>query len=190
MAPRLAALLLRTACPTHDWPHVVGELEAEYEDYIVAERGVRAARRWFWSQALRSVGALAMMGLRRNEWEYSLFGILLASAGPAVLMEAWWSFLLGTIPLKADIVRGGDFVLVSLALTGALAVFAGALCTTRGLLLAIPAAWVFSLLGQTAVRSIAPAWFSGATLIILTIALTAGACLRRIFDKPKGGTFA
>ena len=161
----------------------------EYEDYILPARGPRAARRWFWSQAARSVGALAMMGLRRHDWEYSLFAIVLAAAAPAVLMEAWWIFLLSAVPLKADIVRGGDFILVSLALTATLGLFAGALCTVRGLLLAIPAAWVVALLGQAAVRSITPGWFAGATLIALALALSAGACVRHIFDKPQGGTF-
>ena len=130
------------------------------------------------------------MGLRRNDWECSLFAILLAAAGPSVLMEASWSFLLSAVPLKADIVRGSDFALVSLILTVTLGFFAGALCTVRGLLIAIPAAWVVSLLGQTAARSITPAWFCGATLIALALALSTGACLRRIFDKPQGGTFA
>jgi hypothetical protein len=73
--------------------------------------------------------------------------ILLASAGSAVLMECWWRYILCQVPLKADVVRGGDFVLLNLALTAALGFFAGMLCTRRGLLLAIPAAWAFSLLG-------------------------------------------
>jgi hypothetical protein len=43
-------------------PYVFAELEAEYEKYIVPERGRPAAQRWFWSQAMRSVGPLAMIG--------------------------------------------------------------------------------------------------------------------------------
>ena len=187
---RLPALLLRAACPSRDLPYIVAELEMEYEDYILPARGPRAARRWLWSQTARSVGALAMMGLRRHDWEYSLFAIVLAAAAPAVLMESWWIFLLSTVPLKADIVRGSDFVLMSLALTATLGCLAGVLCTVCGLLLAIPAAWVVALLGQAAVRSITPAWFAAATLFALALALSAGACVRHIFDKPQGGTFA
>ena len=104
--PRLAAFLLRAACPSNDWPYLIAELEAEY-DYILPERGPAAARRWFWSQALRSIGEVAMMGLRRNDWECSLFAILLAAAGPSVMMEAWWSFLLSAVPLKAELAKIG-----------------------------------------------------------------------------------
>src|SRR5262249_46289782 len=153
---RFATLVLRAACPAADAQYVFEELQAEYEEYILPERGERAARRWMRSQALRSAGALAAMGLRRSDWEYSLMAILLASAAPPVLMEFWWRFLLSTVPLKADLVRGADFAAISLALTGALALPAGALCSVRGLLLAIPAAWAFSLLGQSAGHSLAP----------------------------------
>jgi len=162
MPPRIAMWLLRAACPAGDIPYVFAELEAEYENCIVRELGRRAAQRWFWSQAMRSLGPLVMMGLRRSGWEYPLLAILLASAGSGVLMESWWKYILCQVPLKADLVRGGDFVLLDLALTAALGFFAGMLCTTRGLLVAIPAAWGFSWLGEMAVRIVAPAWFSGA----------------------------
>jgi len=190
MPPRIAVWLLRAACPGSDAPYVFAELEAEYAHCIVPERGRRAARRWFWSQAIRSLGPLAMIGLRRSEWEYPLLAILLASAGSGVLMDAWWKYILCQVPLKADFVRGGDFVLLDLALTAALGFFAGMLCTSRGLLVAIPAAWGFSWLGQMAVRTVAPAWFSGATMLTLAAALAAGAWLRKVVDKPKGGRFA
>jgi hypothetical protein len=182
--------LLRAACPAGDIPYVFAELEAEYEKYVVPERGRTAAQRWFWSQAVRSAGPLAMIGLRRAEWEYPLLAILLSSAGSAVLMECWWRYILCQVPLRADAVRGGDFVLLNLTLTAALGFFAGMLCTKRGLLLAIPAAWAFSLLGQAAAQSIAPVWFSSATMLTLAVALAAGAWLRNVVDKPKGGRFA
>src|SRR3954453_21344540 len=144
MPPRPARWLLWVACPAADFDDVAGELNAEYFAYVLPERGARKARRWYWRQALRSVGALTTMGLRRTDWECGLLAVLLAGAGPALVMEAWWSWVLSLVPLKADIVRGGDYVLASVALTAALSFLAGVLCTTRGLLLAIPAGWVFS----------------------------------------------
>lgn len=181
--PQLAAWVLRAACPARDLPFVLGDLEAEYEQYVSRERGGRQARRWFWSQALRSAGAMAMTGLRRAEWEYTLLAILVAAAGPAVVMEGFWSYLLSQVPLKADIVRGVDFVQVSLALTAALSLLAGALCSTRGLLLAVPAGCVFAMLGQAAVRNLVPAWFCPATLAAVAAALIVGACLRRACER-------
>ena len=171
--PAVAVWLVRLSCPARDRRFVLGDLEAEY---VLRGR----PSRWYWSQALRSAGALAMMGLRRADWEYALLAVMLASAAPALLMEAWWSFLLSAVPLKADVVRGGDFALVSLAVTTLLAFGAGTICTTRGLLLAIPSAWLFSLLGQAAVHSIVPPWFGAATLAALAAALTGGAWIRRI----------
>ena len=181
--PVLATCLLRIACPPRDLPYVLGDLEAEFE-----LRG--APVRWYWSQALRSVGDLAMMGMRRSDWEYSLLAIFLASAAPAVLMESWWSFVLSQVPLKADAMRHSDFAAISLALTAVLALCAGTICTTRGLRLAVPVAWIFVLLGQAAVHNIVPVWFCGASLVTVALALITGAWVRHIFDKPSGGTLA
>ena len=181
--PVLATWLLGCACPPRDLPYVLGDLEAEF-----ALR--RAPVRWYWSQVLRSVGELAMMGMRRSDWEYSLLAIFLASAAPAVAMEFCWSFVLSHVPLKADAMRHADFALISLALTAVLALCAGTICGTRGLRLAVPAAWIFVLLGQAAVHNIVPAWFLGASLATVALALIAGAWVRHIFDKPSGGTLA
>jgi hypothetical protein len=161
----------------------MGDLDAEF-----AVRGGPAG--WYWRQALGSVGALVTMGMRRSDWEYSLLAIFVASAAPAVLMESWWSFVLSHVPLKADEMRHSDFAVISLALTAVLALCAGTICTRRGLRLAIPAAWMFVLLGQGAVHNIVPAWFCGASLATVALALTAGAWVRHFFDKPSGGTFA
>jgi hypothetical protein len=181
--PALAAWLVRAACPPRDLPYVLGDLNAEFE-----LRG--GPVRWYWRQALLSAGELAMMGMRRSDWEYALLAVFLASAAPAVLMEAWWSFLLSQVPLKADAMRHGDFAAISLALTAVLSLCAGAICTRRGLRLAIPLAWIFVLLGRAAAHNDVPVWFCGATLLTVALALTVGAWVRHILDKPSGGKFA
>ena len=128
-----------------------------------------------------------MMGARRGEWEYGLFAVMLAAAGPSIVMEAWWSFVLSHIPLKAGDVRGADFVVLSLALSALLSFGAGMICTVRGLLWALPVAWTFVLLSHAAVHNLAPAWFAMATLAAVTLSLVAGAWVRRTFD---GGQLA
>jgi hypothetical protein len=178
--PFLAEWLVRVACPARDRRFVLADLEAEYE-----LRGGPAL--WYWRQAVRSAPALVVMGARRGDWEYALLAVMLASVAPAILMEAWWSFLLSAVPLKADLVRGVDFAILSVATTALLSVGAGIICTVRGLAWAIPAAWLFALLGQAAVHTSAPAWFAAATLAAATVALAAGAWLRRTFD---GGQLA
>jgi hypothetical protein len=173
--PILARTLLRVCCPARDRNYVLGDLDAEYE-----LRGCPSA--WYWRQALRSSGALVMMGARRGDWEYGLFAVMLASAGPAIFMEAWWSFILSHVPLKVGAVRGADFAAISVAISALLSFGAGMICTVRGLLWAIPAAWLFALLAQAAVHNLAPTWFGAATLAVCSAAIILGACTRRIFE--------
>lgn len=175
---RLARFLIRLACPPRDLPHVLGDLDAEFE-----LRG--HDRRWYWRQTIRSLPSLVVMGLRRWEWECSLLAIFMASAAPILFMDAWWRYILCHIPLKAGSVRGADFALFSLLYMTAVSFCAGMLTTRRGLLLAVPLAWAFLLLGQAATHSIYPAWFQAAALITVTLALAAGAWTRRKFDTPS-----
>lgn len=190
MPPRAAMWLLRLVSCDGDWRWLIAELETEYTRHMLPDRGLRRANRWFWSQSLRSLGAMAMRSLKEGEWEYALFLILLASAGPSVLMEAWWGYLLSLVPAKASLVRGPDFLALSMAAHAVLGAAAGTLCTPKGLLLGIPAAWVFALLGQSAARSLTPPWFWTAVLFVLALSLAAGAGMRRLVDGPKGGRFA
>jgi hypothetical protein len=122
------------------------------------------------------------MGARRGDWQYGLFAVMLASAAPAIFMEAWWSFILSHVPLKVGAVRGADFAAISLAITALLSAGAGMICTARGLLWAIPAAWTFALLAQAAANNLAPTWFGAATLAASAAAMILGAFLRRFFD--------
>ena len=181
--PKIAGWLVRMSCPPRDLPYVLGDLDAEY-----ALRG--GPNWWYWRQAIRSAGQLAMLGMRRADWEYSLLAVFAASAAPAVLMEGWWGFVLRHVPLKADVVRQADFAVISLALSAAVALFAGATCTRRGLRLAVPAAWMFALLGQAAAHNRVPGWFCGADMATVGLALTAGAWVRGRFDRPSGGRLA
>jgi hypothetical protein len=176
--PVLARLIVTLCCPSRDRVYVLGDLDAEYE-----LRGCPAA--WYWRQAIRSAGALVMMGARRGDWEFALLAVMLAAAGPPLLMEAWWSFVLSHVPLKVSDIRGTDFVVLSLALTALLSFGAGMICTIRGLCRAIPIAWLFALLAESAVHSVAPPWFGTASRGVLTASLTAGAWVRRIFDRGQ-----
>jgi hypothetical protein len=174
--PIAARLIVSACCPSRDRVYVLGDLDAEYE-----LRGCPAA--WYWQQAIRSAGALVMMGARRGDWEYGLLAVMLAAAGPVLAAEAWWSFVLSQIPLKAGDVRGMDFVVFSLTLSMLLSFGAGMICTLRGLFWAIPTAWLFVLLAQAAIHNLVPVWFGMVTLAAVTVSLAAGAWVRRIFDR-------
>lgn len=174
--PVLASWLVRVACPPRDLVYVLGDLDAEFE-----LRG--CPRLWYCRQAFSSAAALAAMGLRRAEWECALLAIFFASAAPILFMDAWWNYVLCHIPLKADFARGADFALISLAYSAVVSACAGAVCTRRGLTLAIPLAWCFVLLGQAATHSVFPIWFNAASLLIAASGLAAGAWLRQRLDN-------
>ncbi len=181
--PAFARFLVRLACPPRDLSHVLGDLDAEFE-----LRG--GPRGWYWRQAIHSLPSLIAMGLRRWDWEFSLLAIFMASAAPVLFIDAWWTYILCNIPLKAEAARGGDFALCSLIYMAAVSLCAGIATTLRGLLLAVPLAWAFLLLGEAATHSIYPAWFRAASLLVVTLSLATGAWTRRKLDQPSSETHA
>jgi hypothetical protein len=155
---------------------VLGDLDAEFE-----LRGGPAL--WYWRQTLYSTFALTLMSLRQSEWESALLALFLSSAVPILFMDAFWRYVLCHIPLKADFTRGADFAAISLAYSAVVSLCAGAVCTPRGLRLAIPLAWTFILLGQAATHSVFPAWFTVLSLLTTAFSLAAGTKLRRTLDR-------
>jgi predicted permease len=57
--PPLARWLLRRALDGPARSAIVGDLDEEFARFIVPQRGVRRARRWYWRQALTSIAACA-----------------------------------------------------------------------------------------------------------------------------------
>ncbi len=55
--PRLARWLLRRALAGRTRSAVIGDLDEEFTRFVLPERGLAAARRWYWRQALGSVSA-------------------------------------------------------------------------------------------------------------------------------------
>ena len=53
-APRLPELLLGWGLPAHEQGAVFGDLNEEYELYVLPQRGKLGADLWYWRQALRS----------------------------------------------------------------------------------------------------------------------------------------
>jgi hypothetical protein len=176
--PAAAEWLVRVCCPARDREFVLAELEAEF-----VVRGSAAG--WYWRQAAQSAPALLGMGARREEWECGLLAVLLAAAGPALLTEAWWSFLLRQVPLRAGEWRGADFAMFSLAMTALLSFGAGMICSVRSLIWALPAAWIFTLLGLAAAHNSTPWWLGPATLAMGSLGLAAGAWLRKTSDGGR-----
>lgn len=63
--PAVAERLVRWSTPTEDQDCAVGDLAEEYRDIRIPLLGIASARRWYWSQALRSCGSLVLTRNRR-----------------------------------------------------------------------------------------------------------------------------
>lgn len=57
--PRLARWLLRRALDGPARSAILGDLDEEFSRFVVPQRGLRNARRWYWRQALTSIAACA-----------------------------------------------------------------------------------------------------------------------------------
>src|SRR5437764_794603 len=77
--------------------------------YVMAERGVSRARRWYWRQTLRSLPALMRSEAASSDWQLSLALIFIAAAGQTVLFDRFWSAMLSFVPLKVDLVRDSTY---------------------------------------------------------------------------------
>jgi putative ABC transport system permease protein len=59
-SPRLGRLLLRLALRGEGCEYIVGDIDEEFSEHILPERGWLAAHAWYWSQVLRTVGDRAL----------------------------------------------------------------------------------------------------------------------------------
>jgi hypothetical protein len=60
--PQGAERLLLFLLPHKKGQALIGDLREEFADFVLPEYGLRTAKLWFWSQALRSIGRYAVVG--------------------------------------------------------------------------------------------------------------------------------
>jgi hypothetical protein len=65
--PRFAAWLLSLFALDDAAEHILGDLLEEF-GRLFAKSGARAARRWYWRQALKTILQLALLGFRTAPW--------------------------------------------------------------------------------------------------------------------------
>lgn len=185
-APRLAFALLRLGLPARDRDVIEGDLREEFDAYVRAERNARAARRWLWSQVSATVVLSARARLARAFRPESLAAAIAASIAPAgalLVLDALWSFVLSTVPLKDGAVRSGATLLALLAAACGAAWLARASAATRPRL-----AWVAAAAATGAalfvMTGITAWWFKG--LCIAAVVLPWGIPRRRRTTAPPG----
>lgn len=133
----LARAVLRFLVPAYRREEFVGDLIEEAETIVLPKAGARAARRWFWRQALGSASPLYRrrihreVSMHRSRWlvvvVLPVFGLLMAldpnvfNASPATVALVILAIL---VPLAAGLVSGNLRALAGAALCSALLLLA------------------------------------------------------------------
>jgi hypothetical protein len=137
--PLLAGLLLAAFAGDSEAEFVAGDL---YEEFLIlcADRGVRAGRRWYSRQVLRSIFPLWNLRMRRGEVAHVAAAAGLGMALPLLLLDRLWSFVYSLIPLKDGLERAPGFLAANVVCTCVLAAFCGATTSSFRRAFAIAAA--------------------------------------------------
>jgi hypothetical protein len=151
--------------------YAAGDLDAEFHE--------RQSRGWYWRQAMRSIPPLMLLELSQGEWRFSMLGLLIAATLPLLLFDACWSFVLSQIPLKDGLVRGTDFVLLSIGIQAVSGWFAGAVLRSDRLKLASLMVSLTVLTAVNLMRGVTPDGFAIASCFAATAGLNPGAYTRR-----------
>ncbi len=170
-APRLAFALLRLGLPARDRDVVEGDLREEFDVHVCAERNARAARRWLWAQVTATVALSVRARLARAFRPESLAAAIAASVAPAgalLVLDALWSYVLSTVPLKDGAVRSGATLAVLLAGACGAAWLARVSSAARPRLAWIAAA-VATCAALFAMTGITAWWFKGLCLTAVVL---------------------
>lgn len=137
--PLFARMLLFTFAGEPEADFVAGDLHEEFL-LLCADRGLRAGRRWYSRQVVRSIYSLWSLRMRNGEAAHVTavagFGIAL----PLLLLDRLWSFVYSLIPLKDGLHRAPGFLAANIVCACVLAALCGATANTMPRALAIAAA--------------------------------------------------
>jgi hypothetical protein len=121
--------------PTGRREELIGDLIEEAETIVLPRSGRRAARRWFWRQALSSASPLYARRCTKevdmNRWKWIVVALFLV-AGPLMALDS--DVLDGSAPIIGLVVLAIVIPAASGLLSGNLRVHAGAAMISTGLL--------------------------------------------------------
>jgi hypothetical protein len=102
--PRAAELLLLAIAGDSDAEFVAGDLAEDF-GAIFAQRGGRAARRWYAWQVARSAPALMALRMRSGELTGAALRAAVGVLLPLGALDRLWAFVYSQIPLKDGVER-------------------------------------------------------------------------------------
>lgn len=171
----IGGILLKLFAPRRDRETIAGDLAEEYS-LLAQTAGPRAASRWYFNQALRSVGPLLWANIRRGGWLKTL-GAALAGYFVVAALVMLSDFAMSRI-LSGGVVL---YSLVSLAVGSLIMMLGGYLAAwmrpRAAILLAILSA-AMGLLSLAVTGRGAPVWYQIGLIVIGPAAALAGGRIR------------
>jgi hypothetical protein len=128
--PLLMRLLLNAVSGEGEAEFAAGDLHEEFLT-LCAERGTRAARRWYSWQVIRSVAPMCGMRMRKGEIAHVSAAAGIGVALPLLLLDRLWCFVYSLIPLKDGLQRGPALLAVNVICACTLAALCGTTATSQ-----------------------------------------------------------
>ncbi|HXS93395.1 MAG TPA: permease prefix domain 2-containing transporter [Candidatus Limnocylindrales bacterium] len=123
--PLLARLLLLAFAAESEFEFVAGDLLEEFH-ILCRSHGRANARRWYWSQVIRSSAALTSLRMRHGDMAHVAAAAGFGVAVPLLLLDRLWTFVYSLIPLKEGLDRAPGFLAANIVCAAILAAACGA----------------------------------------------------------------
>ena len=173
--PLLPTLMLYYFLPPRDRDVVLGDLFEEYA--LRSSASTAAATRWYWGQVCRSIPAVLVARIRRDNWPLTVFVALAVYLLVGILNRAGTNFMARLLgPHVATYAPSGVIVgLTAIAAGGYVAAF-----TRRGASSVLGALVVIvAIVLMASPADAAPLWYQVAFLLLGPLAAHAGGSLTR-----------
>jgi len=109
LSPGLARVLLRACAPGHQREALYGDIEEEFHESVLPQKGLAAARAWYWRQVVHSAPLLLSVRWQRSQVTRSVVAVCggyLSMAAAVMLLDIGISLAFGNRQTAPMEVRG------------------------------------------------------------------------------------
>jgi hypothetical protein len=185
--PIVGRALLWLFLPEREMESIPGDLQEEFTRMVHSSAGLARARRWHLRQVIASLGPMLSMDIRCGEAVILPLLVFFAFVMPIWVLDALRTFVLSSVPLKADSIPSTQFLAAVLAIgfsvTAAMALLAAGQAprdllrtSCRGVMVAVclgPASCALSNANH-------PAWFVFFLVLFGPLGVLAGSGMRSL----------